>query len=35
VEVTLVPDERVGTLVRVLVEHLAAFGGIPLVSLRE
>ncbi|HEX2342299.1 MAG TPA: IS21 family transposase [Vicinamibacterales bacterium] len=30
VEVTLVPDERVETLVRALVEHLAAFGGIPL-----
>ena len=31
VEVTLVADERVETLVRALVEHLAAFGGIPLV----
>jgi transposase len=33
VEVTLVPDERVEALVRVLVEHLAAFGGIPLVTV--
>jgi transposase len=33
VEVTLVPDERVETLVRALVEHLAAFGGIPLVTV--
>ena len=33
VEVTLVPDERVETLVRALVEHLAAFGGIPLVAV--
>jgi transposase len=33
VEVTLVPDERVETLVRTLVEHLAAFGGIPLVTV--
>lgn len=33
VEVTLVPDERVETLVRTLVEHLAAFGGIPLVAV--
>ena len=33
VEVSLVPDERVETLVRVLVEHLAAFGGIPLVAV--
>ena len=27
------PDERVETLVRALVEHLAAFGGIPLVTV--
>ena len=33
VEVTPVPDERVETLVRALVEHLAAFGGIPLVTV--
>jgi transposase len=33
VEVTLVPDERVETLVRGLVEHLAVFGGIPLVTV--
>src|SRR5262245_22735080 len=33
VEVTLVPDERVETLVRALVEHLTAFGGIPLVTV--
>ena len=33
VEVTLVPDERVETLVRALVDHLAAFGGIPLVAV--
>lgn len=33
VEVTLVPDERVETLVRTLVDHLAAFGGIPLVTV--
>jgi transposase len=33
VEVSLVPDERVETLVRALVEHLAAFGGIPLVTV--
>jgi transposase len=33
VEVSLVPDERVETLVRTLVEHLAAFGGIPLVTV--
>ena len=33
VEVTLVPDERVETLVRALVEHLAAFDGIPLVTV--
>lgn len=33
VEVSRVPDERVETLVRALVEHLAAFGGIPLVAV--
>ena len=33
VEVSLVPDERVETLVRALVEHVAAFGGIPLVTV--
>jgi transposase len=33
VEVTPVPDERVETLVRALVDHLAAFGGIPLVAV--
>jgi len=33
VEVTLVPDERVETLVRTLVDHLAAFGGVPLVAV--
>jgi transposase len=33
VEVSLVPDEHVETLVRALVEHLAAFGGIPLVTV--
>jgi transposase len=33
VEVSLVPDERVETLLRALVEHLAAFGGIPLVTV--
>ncbi len=32
-EVTLVPDERVETLARTLVDHLAAFGGIPLVAV--
>jgi transposase len=33
VEVSLVPDERVEALVRALVDHLAAFGGIPLVAV--
>ena len=33
VEVTLVPDQRVESLVRTLVSHLAAFGGIPLVAV--
>ena len=32
-EVTLVPNERAETLVRALVEHLAAFGGTPLVAV--
>ena len=32
-EVTLVPDEQVETLVRALVDHVAAFGGIPLVAV--
>lgn len=33
VDVTLVVDERVETLVRALVEDLAGFGGIPLVAV--
>lgn len=33
IEVCLVPDERVETLVRALVDHLTAFGGIPLVAV--
>ena len=33
VEVTLVPDEQVETLVRALVDHLVGFGGIPLVAV--
>jgi len=33
IEVTLVPNERVETLVRTLVDHLGAFGGIPLVAV--
>ncbi|HEX5476183.1 MAG TPA: IS21 family transposase [Vicinamibacterales bacterium] len=32
-EVTRVADEQVESLVRALVEHLAAFGGIPLVAV--
>ena len=32
-EVTLVPDEQVESLVRALVDHVAAFGGIPLVAV--
>jgi transposase len=32
-EVTLVADEQVEALVRALVEHVAAFGGIPLVAV--
>jgi transposase len=31
--VTLVPDEHVETLVRALVDHVVAFGGIPLVAV--
>ena len=33
VDVTLVPDERVETLVRTLVDHFAALGGIPLLAV--
>jgi transposase len=33
VEVTIVSDQRVETLVRALVEHVAGFGGIPLVAV--
>ena len=33
VEVTIVRDQRVEALVRTLVDHLAAFGGIPLVAV--
>jgi transposase len=33
VEVSLVGDQRVETLVRAVVDHLAAFGGIPLVAV--
>jgi len=32
-EVTLVPDERVETLVRALVDHFAAIGGVPLLAV--
>lgn len=32
-QVTFVPNERVEPLVRTLVEHYAAFGGVPLVSV--
>jgi hypothetical protein len=32
-EVTLVPDEQVERLVRALVDHVAAFGGVPLVAV--
>ena len=32
-EVTLVPDQQVESLVRALVDHIAAFGGIPLVAV--
>jgi len=33
VEVTVVPDERVETLVRGLVNHFEGFGGVPLLSV--
>jgi transposase len=33
VEVSIVQDERVETLVRRLVDHFAAFGGVPLLSV--
>lgn len=33
VDVSLVPDERVETLVRALIEHLVTFGGPPLVTV--
>jgi transposase len=33
VEVTIVPDERVETLVRRLVDHFAGFGGVPLLAV--
>ena len=33
VEVTIVPNEQVETLVRRLVDHFAAFGGVPLLSV--
>jgi transposase len=33
VEVSLVPDQRVETLVRTLVDHFAAIGGVPLVAV--
>ncbi|MGD9711247.1 MAG: IS21 family transposase [Thermomicrobiales bacterium] len=33
VEVTLVPDERTETLVRSMVDHFVAFGGIPLLAV--
>ena len=33
VEVTVVPDQTAETLVRALVDHVAAFGGIPLVAV--
>jgi transposase len=32
-EVTLVPDQQVETLVRALVDHFAAIGGVPLVAV--
>lgn len=32
VKVTIVPDERVETLGRALVDHFVAFGGIPLLA---
>lgn len=33
VEVTVVPNERVESLVRALAEHLAGFGGMPLMAV--
>jgi transposase len=33
VEVTIVPDERVETLLRALADHFAAFGGVPLLAV--
>ncbi len=33
VAIALVPDEKVETLVRALADHLAAFGGVPLVAV--
>lgn len=33
-EVTLVADEQVESLLRALVDHLAAFGGVPLATFR-
>lgn len=32
-EVTLVPDERAETLVRAMVDHFMAFGGVPLLGV--
>ncbi len=32
-EVTLVPDERVETLVRAMVDHFAVMGGVPLLAV--
>ncbi len=32
-QVTLVPDERVETLVRAMVDHFAAMGGVPLLAV--
>jgi hypothetical protein len=32
-EVTLLADEQVASLARALVDHVAAFGGIPLVAV--
>jgi hypothetical protein len=33
VQVTLVPDERVESLVRAMVDHFAAWGGLPLLAV--
>ncbi|MGH8623567.1 MAG: IS21 family transposase, partial [Burkholderiales bacterium] len=33
VEVTIVPDERAETLVRTVVDHFAAIGGVPLLAV--